>query len=221
MGIFSALRDAIPRHDPDGNAPIAAIRAEAVADRDVDELIGIVKGVMADGNVVADEARFLLAWMEQHSAARAAWPGRVMYPRLLAAMSDGHLTGDEESELLGLLANAVGGNAPARGEASMATALPLTDPEPLVTFEGRRFCFTGTFYSGTRDWCEREIESRGGASASVSRKLDYLVIGEIGSRDWIHSTHGRKIEKAVEFRDAGAPISIVCEKHWHIHLTHA
>lgn len=58
------------------------------------------------------------------------------------------------------------------------------------------------------------MTQRGGAIASVSKKLDYLVIGEIGSRDWIHSTHGRKIEKAVELRNGGARLAIVSERHW-------
>jgi len=31
----------------------------------------------------------------------------------------------------------------------------------------------------------------------------FLVIGAIGSRDWIHSTHGRKIEAAVKLREQG------------------
>jgi hypothetical protein len=42
-----------------------------------------------------------------------------------------------------------------------------------------------------------------------------LVIGEIGSQDWLHSTHGRKIEKAIEYNDTGAKIAIVPEKHWY------
>jgi hypothetical protein len=46
------------------------------------------------------------------------------------------------------------------------------------------------------------------------RQLAYLIIGEIGSRDWIHSTHGRKIEKALEHNAGGARIAIIGEQHW-------
>jgi hypothetical protein len=45
------------------------------------------------------------------------------------------------------------------------------------------------------------------------------VIGEIGSRDWIHSTHGRKIEKAMDYNGRGCRIAIVGEQHWHGYLT--
>ena len=46
------------------------------------------------------------------------WPASVLYPRLAAAMSDGHLSDDEEGELLGLLASAVGANTTEQGHAS-------------------------------------------------------------------------------------------------------
>jgi hypothetical protein len=50
---------------------------------------------------------------------------------------------------------------------------------------------------------------------AITKDLNYLVIGEVGSRDWIHSTHGRKIEKAIDYNDRGCRIAIVTEQHWH------
>lgn len=35
-----------------------------------------------------------------------------------------------------------------------------------------------------------------------------VVVGLLGSRDWAHSTHGRKIEAAVGMRRKGCPVSI-------------
>lgn len=117
-----------------GQAPSRAIRAAAVRDRQVDELIGLVKGVLADGHVAEGEARFLLDWLTTNVDARDTWPASALYPRLARALSDDRLDADEASELLALLAQTVGGNAPARGEASMATALPLDDPPPRSRF---------------------------------------------------------------------------------------
>ena len=52
-------------------------------------------------------------------------------------------------------------------------------------------------------------------NALVVIEKKYLVIGDIGSKDWSHSSYGRKIEKAVEYRDTkDTGISIVCESHW-------
>ncbi len=217
MSVFDRIRGAALR-DPHGQPTNAGVRRAFVADRDIDELVGIVKGVVADGSVVAAEARFLLGWLEQHANVRHEWPACVLYPRLAAALEDGHLSEAEEGELLGLLAQTAGGNAPARGEKSMSTTLPFDHPAPAVEFSGYAFCFTGKFYAGTRDWCEGQVRARGGSIAGISKQLRYLVIGEVGSRDWIHSTHGRKIEKAVELRKAGAPLLIVAEQHWHSYL---
>jgi hypothetical protein len=40
------------------------------------------------------------------------------------------------------------------------------------------------------------------------------VIGTFGSTDWVHTAFGRKIEKAVSYRDAGVLLRIVGEDHW-------
>lgn len=52
------------------------------------------------------------------------------------------------------------------------------------------------------------------AASSVSKKVNFLVIGEIGSQAWRHSSCGRKIEAAVELREAGVPLRIISEPHW-------
>jgi len=45
-----------------------------------------------------------------------------------------------------------------------------------------------------------------------------LIVADMGSRDWIHSTHGRKIEKAMEVKSSGNLIAIISEEHWVKHL---
>lgn len=211
------LQEAFGRQQDAHGQPLnSAYRREAVAERQIDELIGIVKGVLADGMVHQGEVEFLLSWLNANRAAADQWPAKAIYPRLVAALADGKVDSDEEREILDLLLAAVGGNtAPQVGEASDSTSLPLCKPAPSIVFAGQSFCFTGKFNSGTRDWCQKSVESRGGVSAgTVTKKLDFLVIGDLGSRDWLHSTHGTKILKAVEYRDRGAPLAIVSEQHW-------
>ncbi|BBP99114.1 hypothetical protein BSFA1_42430 [Burkholderia sp. SFA1] len=206
--------------DQDGQPLIRAFRGQAVSERKLDELIGIVKGVLADGSVSQGEAEFLLRWMESNRDVAALWPASVIYPRISAALADGVLDLREEGELLELLLQTVGGNkAPDQGESSNSTTLPLTRPAREVVFAERTFCFTGKFFSGTRDWCHRQVHERGGIPADgITKKLHYLVIGEIGSRDWLHSTYGTKIQKAASYATSGAPLIIVSEEHWAKHL---
>jgi NAD-dependent DNA ligase len=98
---------------------------------------------------------------------------------------------------------------------SGSTALPLCFPLPTVTFPDRLFCFTGKFVSGTRRQVEEAVVALGAeAIGSPSKRTNYLVVGAIGSTDWIHSTHGRKIEKAVQLREEGIGIHIIAEEYW-------
>lgn len=198
------------------NPLIGAFRSEAIIDRQIDEFIGIIKGVMADGMVTQSEVEFMLAWMDTNRHAANLWPAKALYPRLAAAMAGGKMNIEAESEILGLLMSAVGGNtAPQNGAHSNSTSLPLTNPHPAILFSGQVFCFTGAFHSGSRRWCEDQISTRGGSAvANITKKLNYLVIGDIGNQNWLHSTHGRKIEKAVAYINDGNRIAIVSEEHW-------
>ena len=42
----------------------------------------------------------------------------------------------------------------------------------------------------------------------------YLLVGTVGSEEWLHSTHGTKIIRAVELKREGRPLAIVSERPW-------
>jgi len=46
----------------------------------------------------------------------------------------------------------------------------------------------------------------------VNANVDYLVIGTLASRDWLYTSHGRKIEKALLLKREGNPIKIITER---------
>jgi len=184
-----------------------------VSERDIDVLIGLCQGVMADGSITLHEAEFLRSWIESNQHIANKWPGNVLYKRLQAVLEDGVLELDEEREILTLLLD-ISGVKTAQG-VHTSVSLPYSNPMPKIIFNETVFCVTGMFASGTRKEIEGEIVSRGGVmSKAVTKKLDYLVIGEFSSRDWAHKTFGRKIELAIENRDMGCPVAIVSEEHW-------
>lgn len=193
------------------------MNAARLGDRQTDEFIGMVRMALADGALDVTEAQFMLRWLESNSHAMERWPAKAIYPRLSAALADGTLSPSEESELLELLVRAIGSpEAPSEPAASVSARLPLTEPPPEIHFAGRKFCFTGRFYSGARRWCEDQVRVRGGdAYDRLTTEIDYLVIGQNGSLDWLHSTHGRKIEAAIRYNESGkANIAIVGEEQW-------
>lgn len=190
--------------------------APRLAVRSVDELIGICRGILSDGMVLDAEANYLSAWLESNRLAADSWPGNVLFARITAMLEDGVLDENEQAEILDLLNEATGLGIPLPEVASSyATALPLCSPAPTIEFRGRSFVLTGKFAGGPRGACESMIQERGGiVRPNPAKGVDFLVIGAIGSPDWIHSTHGRKIERAVELRAAGSGIRIVSEAHW-------
>ncbi len=202
-------------HDRDGQPINTALNRRNRTVREVDELIGLCKGIVADGVVNREEALFLQDWLEHNRESRGVWPTSVLYPRIQSMLADGTLDSEEERELLGLLVRISGGNPKCLDAHSLTGTLPLNDPVPKIVIPGNSFCFTGKLLYGSRAHCEEEISSRGGQIlGEVSQDLNFLVIGLIGSRDWIHSTFGRKIEKAVNYRSRGNSPSIVAEEHF-------
>ncbi len=138
---------------------------------------------------------------------------RGLYARIEAVLADGVADNEERAELFETLRNFTG-DANALGEVLKPTSLPLCDPAPALTFEDQRYCLTGTFLYGPRRKCEEAVAIRGGDTGSLTLKTRVLVIGAYATESWKHSSFGNKIIKACEYRDAGAPISIVSEQHW-------
>ncbi|MEQ9007661.1 MAG: BRCT domain-containing protein, partial [Ekhidna sp.] len=142
-------------------------------------------------------------------------PANVLYQRIEEMLADNVLDAEEQKELLQTLMDLTGEPTIHGSVNSMATSLPLTTPDPAIDFEGRIFCLTGKFVTGTRRQCESLVLERNGSlKKSPTKDTDFLVIGVVGSTDWIHSTHGRKIERAVELKESGTNIAIVSEEHW-------
>lgn len=184
-------------------------------------LLGICTGLMADGKLNEQEVRFLDIWLKDNADIAAVWPGDVLARRVREVLADDIVTDDELEHLQNTLKELIGGTLQETGSTGgLSTRLPTNDDQASpVVFKGASFCFTGNFLFGTRAACERAITQRGAVvSENVKKDLEYLVIGTMVSTDWANTSHGRKIEKAVEYQNKGCPILIVSEEHWVKHL---
>lgn len=191
----------------------AAQNSHRVLCREISEMLGVCRGVIADGVVTPEEVQFLDTWLAAHPLAATSFPGSAVAARLRRVYQDGIVTDEERAELLALLQDATGQISPQAVTAP--TKLPLDEPAPPLVFQGSTFCFTGKFASGTRSWCENETVARGGlCKSAVDRTLCFLVIGSVGNEQWAHSSFGRKIEKAVDLKSGGAPVAVISEQHW-------
>jgi NAD-dependent DNA ligase len=193
------------------------VGGDRIASRQIDELIGLARGLVADGQINQPEAEFLRKWLVANSVVSDQPVIRVLYRRVTEMLSDGVLDDDEMVELLETL-NRFSSSDFELGEVLKSTSLPLCDPAPSLTFPGQRYCFTGTFNYGQRKHCEAAVASRGAEFGSLTQRTNVLVVGVYATDSWKHSSFGNKILQACEWRDQGLPISIVAEPHWRTHL---
>jgi NAD-dependent DNA ligase len=178
-------------------------------------MLGLAKGVLADGVVADEEAALLRDWVQQHPDAIGCWPIDRLAERLEQIFADGVVDETERRDLTELLQSIVGGEAGLVLGEDAATDLPLDRPAPDIRWTGSVFVCTGKFAFGPRPACEDQVRRSGGiCEPRITRRTDYLVIGTFASRDWIQTSFGRKIEKAVQYRDRGSLRAIVGEDHW-------
>ena len=183
--------------------------------RSADALVGIAAGLAADGKINQQEAEFLKTWIETHLSHLGDPVVNILYKRLAGMLSDGVLDAEESGELLEMLHQFAGLPVGSTQTFTAPTSLPLDNPAPALSWTERVFLFTGIMAYGPRKECESLIIERGGLiGGSVSKKIHYLVVGSISNDQWLHSTYGTKIKKAVELRESGVPIAIISEEYW-------
>ncbi|MBT3879262.1 MAG: NAD-dependent DNA ligase [Candidatus Scalindua sp.] len=183
--------------------------------RSCESLLGINAGILADGELNNQEIRYLENWLCDNMAIASTWPGEVIYSRIKTIFADNKITEDEREHLKQTLSDLIGFTLQETGAAFGASINHPINEVDLIRIRNNIFCFTGNFLYGTRNACERAITERGGtAIPRIKKDLNYLVIGTMVSNDWVHTSHGRKIENALEFKKDNCPIYIVSEKQW-------
>jgi len=184
------------------------------------ELHGLLGGVVADGIISETELRGIQDWMESNEQLRKRWPYDEVESLIISVMADGKIDEEEHKALVFFFAQFV----------EVLDDKTLSDPNiltgstlkgvcansPEIIFDGARFCLTGASSRYTRDVFAEKIRSLGGeVVGSVSGRLNYLVIGGDGNPCWSYACYGRKVEKAIELRKTGAEIIIVHEFDLH------
>lgn len=180
-----------------------------------EHLLGICHGIASDQQLSDGEIHFLSAWLKQHPEILADWPGKTLARRVHEILQDNIITDDERDDLLITLNSLCGNSFSETGDPTVSTSTLPFDDDPHIIFNERRFCFTGGFFFGTRRLCEKATEDAGGfATGSVTKKLDYLIVGGLPNANWIASSFGTKIEKTLKYIDQGEGIALISEMQW-------
>ena len=75
---------------------------------DIPELIGLCRGVMADGRINLTEAEFIYKWLNDRSGVLNTWPADELHRLLTRILEDRNMSLDEEMELSDLLEEIIG-----------------------------------------------------------------------------------------------------------------
>lgn len=200
--------------EPLSTAAVAAIRHRQLT-KSTEILMGMVTGMVADGQLHDLEIQLLSTWLTENAEVAEQWPGSVIARKVREVLADGVITQDEREHLLQVLQGLAANEFAVTGAAVAEVAsLPIND---VVTVEivNAGVCHTGVFLFGTRAACERLTLKAGGMPLdNVSKRTDILVVGTKVSPDWAHSSFGRKIQRAAELQEEGHPIEIISERRW-------
>ncbi len=88
--------------DAHGQPNLAFNRGRRI-ERATAEMLGIVKGVLADGVVSESEASALMQWVNANPDVSGDWPGRIIVARLHRIFEDMRIDGEELADLRDLL----------------------------------------------------------------------------------------------------------------------
>ncbi len=81
-----------------------------------------------------------------------------------------------------------------------------------IRFKGKIFCLTGDFDFGSKVDVELWLMARGGrCTETLNPQVDYVLVGNKGSRRWAYGSYGTKVKRAMDMKANGVRIEIIKE----------
>ncbi|WP_456312472.1 BRCT domain-containing protein [Pseudomonas shirazensis] len=184
---------------------------------DLQILQGICHGILSDGNISEKEIFDLNKWLEKNEHLNTYYPYDELRSLILSILSDNKVDDEEKVVLMAYFKQFVNlkdkeTNEKVRNETSDIQISGLCTSDPNVTFKNKTFCITGVLKRGNRENLHDYIIKLGGIPIeTVTKKTDYLIIGDNGNPAWAFSCYGRKVEKALTMRKEGHTIMLIHE----------
>ena len=133
--------------------------------------------------------------------------------RLAIILEDGIITDEEREDLLSTVRQVTGTDTDESGLSYEASTEVWEDSVDELKLARSIFCLTGDCVSGDRESVDALLRLLGAeTNSSINKNINYLVIGTLASRDWLYTSHGRKIEKALLLKREGNDIKVITER---------
>lgn len=162
-------------------------------------LNGILDGIVCNQKVNQKEIDSLNIWLKQNDYLKDVYPYDKVLLEINKVLEDGILTEEESNYIFDIFNEIVN---------------PDFNNDENIEFDGKTFCLTGEFKCATKQKISKKLQELGGIEKKgVSSKLDYLIVGGIGSDAWKFGKIGGKQAKAQELNEKGADIKIIDENN--------
>lgn len=184
---------------------------------DLQILQGICHGILADGVINDKEIYDLNQWLNENEHLNTFYPYDEIRSLVLSVLSDKKIDEEERVVLMAYFnqfANLQNHEIQDKihAETIDVNISGLCTSEPNVEFAGKTFCITGVLKRGNRENLHRDILRLGGIPTdNITKKTDYLIVGDNGNPAWAFSCYGRKVEKAINMRKEGHTIMLIHE----------
>lgn len=171
----------------------------ALITKSLQELIGILKGIIIDNEVATIEGKELLNWLHKNIHLINHYPYNEILPIFEKSLEDNIITKEESDNIIKIINKVL---------------QPIkTLQNQLLSFKNKHICLTGNFSFGSRTDVERIILQNGGyIDNTVKKTTDILIVGSYESQSYSYRNYGIKIKKAMEYIQKGNSIIIVKEK---------
>lgn len=177
--------------------PISSIYSKKTLKTQV--LQGIIKTITADDKVTLDELTHLNNWLNRNNSLKGTYP----YDKILKITNDiletGVINDNRQREISNIFKELIN---------------PIKITNEKFSLKGKIFSLSGEFEHGSKEEIIRMLEKEECTyKSSVSGKVDYLFVGDLGSPAWKYGNIGGKIVKAQKLQDNGGKIKIISEKN--------
>ena len=160
-------------------------------------LQGIIKAITADNKVTLEELTNLKRWMMRNTSLRGSYPYDKILKITNVMLNQGFITFEEQEDISNQFKELI---------------TPIKNTNESFTLKNKTFCLSGEFKHGNKEKITYLLEKEGAISkSSVSGKVDYLFVGDLGSPAWKYGNIGGKIVKAQKLQDDGGKIKIISE----------
>ncbi len=184
----------------EGKEYLGQYEREAKKRRVAAEFQEIAASVIYDGIVTDEEIQMLQEWITKNSGDMGLKPVSDLTSLLQDIMADNVITLDERKRLFSFLESLTA------NEGVQAEFEKIFTSTPQIVFQGKVFMFTGEPKSGSREKLTAAIRQHGGvvdSSTEFTTRVDYLIVGDLGSEAMKMKLYGVKVDRALRLRKEG------------------